>query len=499
MGEYETIHQIEEDDLDETIPLGPFMDDPGCGISQDGSDSSSDLELQLPLCLTSKSRTAVILDRLSQALWTLAPSPLIPDAYRGDVPVPVKNGTSYLNGLRGLAAVIVFVRHAVIHFFLFIQIGYDGAPTPDQPPGYENHHLIQMPIVRVIIAGRFMVAIFFILSGFVLSYGPLKRVHSGQADQAVVGLSSSLLRRPVRLFLPVLPVLLVSNFLTYCWEFYRDGSTPIRWAPDPEGFVAQMWGGFMAWIRMMNPFVSNTPPLMPQCWTLPMEFRGSITIFCMVLALANVRYRWRAIISVVFGVYCLEYGLWEAFLFVCGAILADFRLEVQDWKPCHPRIRFAVQVAAWIGLVLSLFLGGWPNIHASTSWGFSAFTPLTLSTYKTSEIQEESFWISVSSAILLLSIEQLKPVQRLLNSSVVLYLGEISFGLYLVHWAVLYTIHRHVLFTLTANGWAVNSAWTVCFCMSSLISWWVADLHWRFVDQKCVSLSKTIVKRLTAI
>lgn len=69
----------------------------------------------------------------------------------------VMTETSYLNGLRGLAAWLVFVTHLL--YDPGFHEGYAGRP---------GDFAIQLPFLRLLFAGQFMVAIFFILSGFVL-------------------------------------------------------------------------------------------------------------------------------------------------------------------------------------------------------------------------------------------------------------------------------------------------------------------------------------------
>lgn len=45
-------------------------------------------------------------------------------------------------------------------------------------PAASNHGFSQLPVIRIIYAGKGMVAIFFVLSGFVLAYSPLRKITS---------------------------------------------------------------------------------------------------------------------------------------------------------------------------------------------------------------------------------------------------------------------------------------------------------------------------------
>jgi len=116
------------------------------------------------------------------------------------------NETSYLNGLRGIAAAIVVLQHTAEEYYPENHGCYgDGPPEQD--------HYVQLPFLHLINNGSFAVALFFVISGFSLSYGPLRKIYAGNAEAAIAGMPSSIFRRPIRLFLPVVPVFVVSWIL----------------------------------------------------------------------------------------------------------------------------------------------------------------------------------------------------------------------------------------------------------------------------------------------
>jgi hypothetical protein len=80
--------------------------------------------------------------------------------------------TSYLDGLRGVASLFVVITHYVAQFFPYLTHGWASGDGSDPEQG-DNRRLIQLPIVRGVFAGRFMVTIFFVISGYVLSHRAL--------------------------------------------------------------------------------------------------------------------------------------------------------------------------------------------------------------------------------------------------------------------------------------------------------------------------------------
>jgi hypothetical protein len=103
---------------------------------------------------------------LSPLIHTLKPSFLHqPLPTHNSRPPRALHSASYLDGLRGVAALIVFIDHFTIHCFENMKFGYGSSP--------ENNHSIQLPILKLVYSGRASVGVFFVVIGFVLSYKPL--------------------------------------------------------------------------------------------------------------------------------------------------------------------------------------------------------------------------------------------------------------------------------------------------------------------------------------
>ncbi|KAJ0341652.1 hypothetical protein COL922a_002091 [Colletotrichum nupharicola] len=104
-----------------------------------------------------------------------------------------------LDGLRGIACLIVFNYHFFWPWTPFIMLG-NGAFPPGAPEPYVGWH--QLPIICLLHRGRPMVAIFFAISGFVLCRHILRAIHERRVEAAYKSLASSVLRRVSRLYIP---------------------------------------------------------------------------------------------------------------------------------------------------------------------------------------------------------------------------------------------------------------------------------------------------------
>ncbi|KAH8734204.1 acyltransferase 3 [Ilyonectria robusta] len=104
-----------------------------------------------------------------------------------------------LDGLRGIACLIVFNYHFLWPWTPSIMLGY-GALPPRAPEPYEAWS--SLPIICLLNRGRPMVAIFFAISGYVLCRHILRAIHERRLDTAYQKLASSVFRRVFRLYIP---------------------------------------------------------------------------------------------------------------------------------------------------------------------------------------------------------------------------------------------------------------------------------------------------------
>lgn len=111
--------------------------------------------------------------------------------------------TAYLDGIRGLAALFVFFCHYTYQGF-FIAKGWGC----DQG----NYEILKLPFLRIWYQGPQAVCVFFVISGYALSYRPLKLIRGRSPAEFSATMSSLVFRRALRLYLPTA----VSTFMILC-------------------------------------------------------------------------------------------------------------------------------------------------------------------------------------------------------------------------------------------------------------------------------------------
>ncbi|KAM0417171.1 hypothetical protein ACHAPT_012808 [Fusarium lateritium] len=182
--------------------------------------------------------------------------------------------------------------------------------------------LIQLPIINLVVHGRAMVAIFFVISGYALSFSALKVIHKQDYDTLLRRMSSSVFRRGMRLALPSF----ASVFLHYLAHI-----TNIAVVRKPE---ATFWSDtkfmFSDFEFLVNPFAWKTGTggmhYNGHLWTIPIEFRGSMVLFLTVLGLARARPSVRMATVAGLVVYSMAKEHWDVALFLSGIVLAESNL-----------------------------------------------------------------------------------------------------------------------------------------------------------------------------
>lgn len=111
--------------------------------------------------------------------------------------------TSYLDGMRGVAAFFVYICHCTFQVYnVWVSYGRRHA----------NYNFMQLPIIRLVYDGRGAVSLFFVISGYALSYRLIQLCRAGKFEEFSKALGSLTFRRAIRLFLPIW----ASTFMIFC-------------------------------------------------------------------------------------------------------------------------------------------------------------------------------------------------------------------------------------------------------------------------------------------
>ena len=443
----------------------------------------------------------------------------------GEPPVPSKlHAIAALDGLRGWACLLVFNFHFLFTYTWKVAVGWGFAEG--------NFWIHQLPFFHLLVSGHIMVAIFFVLSGYVLCYKPIKTIHQRNFDQTFKALASSTFRRALRLYIPSIIGLICVfvavriGFYNYSWVVIKEGHT-IRGTNEQHPPIyrsprKQFWDLYSTIAVLLNPFdwglfYNNYNP---HLWTIPVEFRCSLVVFLTTLGTSRLPSTIRMVLIVCLICFCMRHGRWDVVMFLFGMLMAEADLINGTWEePAHQisvatdkqiRIRFTPggKVVAnisrrrfWIAVfLLGLYIGSSPNLGYKWTPGYMWLWHITPKTYG----EPHRFPQTIGAALIVFGINRSPDIQKLFTNRLSQYLGKISYSFYIVHGPILHSIGYSIMPTI----WNITGKETnVQYCFGFLIGWliclslsiWAGDLFWRAVDIPSVKFARVLEDRLVAL
>lgn len=416
--------------------------------------------------------------------------------------------TDCLDGLRGIAAFAVMIFHYSCMVF----------PTIRHSFGYNNtYHLIQLPFVKIWYSGGFMVYLFFVISGYVLSARIVRMVSRKEQDRILPALSSLTFRRTARLFIPSL----IASFMAFlCHRFGWMGQPPNHvpsFTADVRYYIRNVLDlfTFYSWSTLTRMW--HLSPL----WTIPVEFRCSMVLFLVLLALARCRRNMRLIIQSVLLADTFIHDRWDVGCFILGLIAAEIHVHTQEYPELpskegstllhsfdniddndHPADSISISpygapskgsqklrtAGLWTMFILGMYLGSVPTEFACDTPGYQTLCRLSWHT------EPWRYIMLPAGFLIILPILFIPALQKPLVSGPARYLGKVSYAMYLMHEMINVCIGKN----FRQFGWAIfgkeGLGFYLGFALGLLLfitfSLWVADMFMRAIDIPATSFAR---------
>lgn len=352
-------------------------------------------------------------------------------------PADDKGETSWLDGLRGCAAALVAIYHFGLYVFMPL---YYEAPYGASTFGEGNivvteslNDIWRLPLWRLFMhSGHAQVNIFFILSGLVLSWRPAGLMLQGRSLEAFDSLSSAIVRRWIRLFLPVMGVVMIKAVLAHFGLLFLDASLLQTTLFDQIKHALRTTEAFA------NPFEINRQDsdwrhmYNWDFWTIPMEFVGSLLIYVLCLSFVIFSTKWRIIITLSFTCYAMQKAHWANLSFLFGLFLTLY-CRKRDGFSRISQVSQPAKISWSVALIISFIMIGVPSkspFFTTAGWErLDRFVPAAWA-----DIEGGSrFWWTFGTMLFLSSAIHLDAVQGFFSRPVPRYLGRLSFMLYLTH------------------------------------------------------------------
>jgi len=359
----------------------------------------------------------------------------------------------YLDGLRGLGCVIVFLTHFVFAFYYGM---YHYQPESCHLPGNLDIAVGKSPL-NLLFNGNTAVRLFLILSGYLLCRSYL-----------ITGDKKRLIKSAQKRYLRLMPPVLVVNLAVYlCMKlgFYQNeqaavlaGST--EWFAGFNVFLANFFD--MLKESVIGCFLFGTNDYNGVLWTLQILFLGAYLDYFLAALFSKKKWRW--FLYGMLAVLLLRTDFLSIFL---GYVLCDF---MHTDFACRRKI-CSVRWLNWVLLFVGLYFMSYPSAgfgYEGTIWSILPFIFV-------------NYYHILGVLLFVFAVLNLQTVQNFFSMGIFCYLGRISYSLYLVHFLVIATFGAWFLLKFNQIlGYNLTSF--LNFILISIITILLSEFLTRFVE-----------------
>ncbi|MBO6015005.1 MAG: acyltransferase [Lachnospiraceae bacterium] len=375
----------------------------------------------------------------------------------------------YLNGLKVLAFLRVFRVH-------FLNIFYPGLYSLN-PEVFHTQRGIERIVATtpldIVIAGKFGVRLFFIMSGFLAA----RRFFMTGDEKA---LSEGAFKKYFRLVLPIAFVNLLVFLAMAAGLYHNQEAAVLGNSVDLFGnynqFSPSLWGalGEAFWGCFLTGSNDYNGPL----WFIQVEFLGTLMVAAILALWGKKRARFAA-----YAAACIFFIKTDDYLAVfLGLILAELFYHDYKWVEVLKKKKALM----WIGLIGCLLLGTYPPI--------GEYGNLDGTIYGLIPPKVMIFYM-IGGFGLLFTVSALEPVQKLLSCRLFGWLSKISYCFYLVHFPILCTV-TSMLFIRLCGKLNYHLTALVCYLITFPIVLLISYVLHLFVEKPGIRLAGKLAGKL---
>ena len=370
--------------------------------------------------------------------------------------LPRSQRIEFLDSIRGLAALAVLFSHAV---------GMLAAPPLLTP-------VLEFPLLYPAIDGKAAVAMFFVLSGFVLSRPYLKSAVDSRPRSLL--LAPFYIKRITRIYFPFFCALGISA-LASIWLFQRYETIPAQTVWFKQ-FWSEPWNARDFLQQCFFLLHNANRQLMSQDWSLGVELKASALLPFLLIAWRRSPV-WLALIGVL--LFCFVGTGFYYLGFTLGIFLA---VGIEALTPQISRKNFTFKCL--------LLLAGLLMYQARR------LLPLIL------HLQPKEKWVwlttSLGCVLILLACFGSRRLQRALNHKTVVFLGRISYGVYLLQFLILVVVIPWFVHQL--NGLGIQTpllVWLLAFGASIGLTILAGAIFFQLVEKPSMQFGHALAARFT--
>lgn len=319
----------------------------------------------------------------------------------------------YINGLKGIGALMVYLCHFV---FAFYYAAYSLRPEHAHTANAVEVTVGKTPL-NLLYSGNSAVCLFLMFSGFVLCLSYFRTKDRSK-------LTDGMKKRYFRL-MPVILAVNVLIFILMSLGLYRNAETAVLTKSTAwfQGFN-QFEPNFLKLLyeSLVGCFLRGTNDYNGVLWTIPYLFSGALIVYLAAFLVGENRLRY-----LTYGVMLLvsvKTDIYFAGIFL-GFVLCDFYCTQDFWMGLYRKFKI-VPVLAFL---LGFYLLSYPSIGIDMSGTMYGVLPPAYTV----------IYHLAGAFFLTAGVMGCDGLQKVFSWKPLLYLGKISFSLYLLHFPVIAT------------------------------------------------------------
>lgn len=377
-----------------------------------------------------------------------------------------------LDSIRGIAALVVIFSHVFLAYYPEIHSGAE--------PAYSELALsvFHTPFT-FFYRGQFAVLLFFILSGYVLTLGCVRKAFSNP-DYIAIAAS----KRYLRLGIPTAASVLICYVAVVLGlvPVIGDGITPKLM--DMPAQDLQLTSAVASALYKSMLFGDQTFNYV--LWTIKIEFYGSLLIFATFALVGRNRALHMAVCGALFlylqtrAIYVNMYSY-----FFLGALLARVDFSALQARAYNPAAIVAL-------LAAGCYLGGYHESSAAYLW----LAPLSESLGQwATQANIQVVYNGIGAALVIVAVLLARSgglLNRCLNTRPLLMLGKLSFSVYLLHPIVLSSLGKSVYIEMGRTAASALVCLAAVIGATSLLS----VFFYRYVDRPSIRWSDSFGRAL---
>lgn len=378
-----------------------------------------------------------------------------------------ENRLTYLEGLRGAAALMVFLCHFSYAFYYAL---FSTEIAEANLPGNLDAFLAVTPL-NIIYNGKLAVQIFFLLCGYVIS---IRYFQTGNKKYLV----KSAVKRYFRLLVPIFFLEVATYLLMKMGAYHNEVAAVISKSQDwfmtfniQEATIPTLLKEIFIDVFFGEPYYYNNV-----LWIIKYEFLGSLMVYAILYVTGKWKYR--DILYVILILINIRN------FFVCifiGMFLCDLMHQENSFIHKFCRNKFILLISTIVGMVFATYPAAGYNLEHSLYRYLGV--PRVIIFYEIGVTL--LFWVLLNSVLM----------QKIFNLKFLQILGKHSFGIYLVHFPIIATFSAWFLVSL--NGYlSYNIIMIMNFILTAILVFSFAVFVTRYIEPLGTKLANYVSEKL---